>query len=74
MTSAQLEVDLGANSPLEALNAYILKKMIIFILISESLKTCIPMFFGSTVSRATQSMEKYYRKNVFGLRFSCAPP
>ena len=27
-------------------------------------KIFIPKFLGSTVSRATQSMEKYYRKNV----------
>ena len=39
--------------------------MIIFIYISESLKMFIPKFLGSTVSRATQSMEKYYRKNMF---------
>ena len=30
MTSAQLEVNLGANSPLEALNAHILKKIVNF--------------------------------------------
>ena len=48
MTSDQLEVKIGANSSLEVLNAHIpKKKLLIFIRSrSESLKKCIPIFWG----------------------------
>ena len=70
MTSAQLEVDLGANSPLEALNAHILLilhilKIANFDINFRVAKKIIPKFFGSIPYPRPPKVWKNIIENMF---------